>query len=114
MQQCWKEIPLHYPNVVLDSFVVMPDHIHGILGLRRVTSIDSKVAYLRPVGIEQKGGLAATTCGEETEARGICLKQKQCSGGATMRAQVCAHTVSMGESERVAVEKRLLLTPKSL
>ncbi|MGH2643852.1 MAG: transposase [Chitinophagaceae bacterium] len=30
-QQCWSEIPLHYSNVSLDAFVVMPDHIHGII-----------------------------------------------------------------------------------
>lgn len=27
----WEEIPSHYPFVVLDAFVIMPNHIHGIL-----------------------------------------------------------------------------------
>jgi putative transposase len=27
----WMEIPNHYPNVVVDEFVIMPDHMHGIL-----------------------------------------------------------------------------------
>lgn len=27
----WTEIPLHHPHVVLDEFVVMPNHVHGIL-----------------------------------------------------------------------------------
>lgn len=27
----WLGIPSHYPNVVLDEFIVMPNHIHGIL-----------------------------------------------------------------------------------
>jgi REP element-mobilizing transposase RayT len=30
---CWMEIPNHYPNVVLHDFIVMPDHIHGIIEL---------------------------------------------------------------------------------
>ncbi len=30
-QLCWQEIPLHYPFVSLDVFVIMPDHIHGII-----------------------------------------------------------------------------------
>ena len=30
-QQCWLEIPQHFPFVKLDAFVVMPNHIHGIL-----------------------------------------------------------------------------------
>ena len=29
-QQCWHEIPRHYPHVSLGAFVVMPNHIHGI------------------------------------------------------------------------------------
>lgn len=27
----WKEIPKHFENIVLDKFVIMPNHIHGIL-----------------------------------------------------------------------------------
>lgn len=28
---CWQEIPKHFPSVELDAFVIMPNHIHGIL-----------------------------------------------------------------------------------
>ena len=28
---CWRAIPIHSPEVQLDEFVVMPNHIHGIL-----------------------------------------------------------------------------------
>ena len=28
---CWRQISRHLPNTVLDEFVVMPNHIHGIL-----------------------------------------------------------------------------------
>ena len=28
---CWKEIPAHFHNVELDEFIVMPNHVHGIL-----------------------------------------------------------------------------------
>jgi REP element-mobilizing transposase RayT len=30
-QDKWNELPTHYPNAVLDTFVVMPNHIHGII-----------------------------------------------------------------------------------
>jgi REP-associated tyrosine transposase len=30
-QSCWREIPEHYPMVTLDAFVLMPDHVHGII-----------------------------------------------------------------------------------
>ncbi len=29
--QCWNEIPDHFPNVELDEFIIMPNHIHGII-----------------------------------------------------------------------------------
>ena len=32
---CWRGIPTHYPDVVLDAFVVMPNHVHGILMISR-------------------------------------------------------------------------------
>jgi len=31
VQKCWMEIPVIYPHVTLDKFVIMPNHIHGIL-----------------------------------------------------------------------------------
>ena len=30
-QTCWLEIPNHFPNVHLDAFIIMPNHIHGII-----------------------------------------------------------------------------------
>lgn len=30
-QKCWQEIPKHFPFVKLDRFVVMPNHVHGIV-----------------------------------------------------------------------------------
>jgi putative transposase len=31
VQDCWLEIPRHFRQVELDEFVVMPNHLHGIL-----------------------------------------------------------------------------------
>jgi REP element-mobilizing transposase RayT len=33
-KKCWKDIPEHYPLVQLDEYVIMPNHVHGILILR--------------------------------------------------------------------------------
>jgi len=30
-QKCWMEIKRHYPNVIMDEFVIMPNHVHGII-----------------------------------------------------------------------------------
>ena len=32
--ECWQAIPAHYPDVELDAWIIMPDHIHGIIHIR--------------------------------------------------------------------------------
>jgi putative transposase len=29
--ECWNDLPRHFQNVAVDEFVVMPNHVHGIL-----------------------------------------------------------------------------------
>ncbi len=29
----WQEIPKHFPFVELNEFIIMPNHIHGIIGI---------------------------------------------------------------------------------
>ncbi|MFA5103771.1 MAG: transposase [Candidatus Margulisiibacteriota bacterium] len=31
VEKCWHDLPNHYKNVKLGAFVIMPDHIHGII-----------------------------------------------------------------------------------
>lgn len=31
VEKCWCAIPEHFPQVILDEFVVMPNHVHGII-----------------------------------------------------------------------------------
>jgi len=33
-ERCWRDIPAHFPQVKLDEFVVMPNHVHGIIVIR--------------------------------------------------------------------------------
>ena len=33
--ECWKAIPEHFPFVVLDEFVIMPKHVHGIIVINK-------------------------------------------------------------------------------
>ncbi len=39
MDASWQDLPAHYPEVTNDSFIIMPNHFHGIIaiqGLKRV------------------------------------------------------------------------------
>ncbi len=31
VEDCWNEVPRHFKNIELDAFVVMPNHMHGII-----------------------------------------------------------------------------------
>lgn len=44
VENCWNEIPGNFKNIALDNYVVMPNHLHGILIIQNVG-----VANLRPV-----------------------------------------------------------------
>ncbi len=38
-QNCWNAIPEHFPLVYLDEFIIMPNHIHGIVVINNVGEI---------------------------------------------------------------------------
>ena len=46
-RDCWTSIPDHFSHVRLDAFVVMPDHVHGILMLRDYPSRTSAIGRIR-------------------------------------------------------------------
>jgi putative transposase len=33
LQHAWRALPTHYPHAKMDAFVVMPNHVHGIIML---------------------------------------------------------------------------------
>jgi REP element-mobilizing transposase RayT len=42
VEACWQALTQHYSHVELDSFVVMPNHIHGIVRLTDGAAIDER------------------------------------------------------------------------
>jgi REP element-mobilizing transposase RayT len=44
--QCWMEIPKHYPHVSLDAFVIMPNHVHGIIIITENDVDDNNIANI--------------------------------------------------------------------
>lgn len=43
--ECWREIPSHFPHVQTMSRVIMPNHIHGILTINLIAETQNVVAY---------------------------------------------------------------------
>lgn len=52
-QQCWQEIPQHFPGVALDEFVVMPNHVHGLIIIDNVAVGVQHVEPLRNDGSQR-------------------------------------------------------------
>lgn len=44
----WAEIPRHFPSIVLDAFMLMPNHLHGILVANRPRAEASSAATKPP------------------------------------------------------------------
>lgn len=42
-EKFWQEIPLHFPFVELGNFVIMPDHMHGMLIIKNNLEIKSNI-----------------------------------------------------------------------
>lgn len=54
VEDCWKDIPNHFPTVEIDEFVVMPNHFHGIIV---ITNDQSRGVRLNaPTSLSLKGG----------------------------------------------------------
>jgi len=46
----WVELPKVFPNICLDEFIIMPDHIHGIIFIER----RGLIPVCRQAGIKPK------------------------------------------------------------
>jgi REP element-mobilizing transposase RayT len=52
-KQCWAQIPDHFPNVQLDEFVIMPDHVHGIIVIK--SPVETHNHASNPITIQSNG-----------------------------------------------------------
>ncbi len=75
VHQCWLEVPLHRPNVVLDSVIVMPNHAHFVLHLE---NLEREIEVKRKFGPQDSGSLGlvmASLKGEVTRRVGLMRGQ---------------------------------------
>jgi REP element-mobilizing transposase RayT len=66
VDECWRALPPHFPNVALDAFAIMPNHVHGIIVIRDDPNNDGRrgEAFLKsrnasPLQGTQPGSLGA-------------------------------------------------------
>ena len=58
-RKCWIDIPNHFPNARLDEFIIMPNHIHGIIfiGDTNVWVQNLVVGVQKFVGVQNSVGV---------------------------------------------------------
>ena len=60
VRSCWGDLPNHYTHVELGAFVIMPNHIHGIIHLIDTQPVEADFvrAGLRPAPTNIRHGLS--------------------------------------------------------
>jgi REP element-mobilizing transposase RayT len=78
-ENAWHDLPNHYGSIQLDEFIVMPNHIHGLLWiLDSEASQDAVGAGLKPA--LTKHGLSEVIRGFKTYSARTINSQEQTSG----------------------------------
>ena len=74
-EQCWIAIPRHVPVVELDEWIVMPDHIHGILVVSDGGASADDDTYRRNIQLPAPTLVAHSNAnaGEDERRRGVQL-----------------------------------------
>lgn len=56
--ECWRAIPRHFPQVALDAFIVMPNHVHGIILIGDDVGADVGANNYSPLRVSDAPGAA--------------------------------------------------------
>ena len=46
VRECWVAIPMHFPKATLHEFVIMPNHLHGIVAIEYLVGAQHRCALL--------------------------------------------------------------------
>jgi len=53
----WKEIVKYYPQVILEDFVIMPNHVHGLIRIKNVETTNLGVSNINKVELNNKNSI---------------------------------------------------------
>lgn len=60
IKTCWINIPKHYNQIFLDKFIVMPNHIHGIVLINNVFPVGAR--HASPAICDKTNTIAGEAC----------------------------------------------------
>jgi len=117
---CWSDLPRHFPNIQLDCFIVMPNHIHGLIeitdkrpansvGAQHAAPVPSAPVHHSPRNV-QPGSLGAIVRSfKAASSRRINLLSG--TPGATIWQRNYYEHVIRGESELQRVREYIVNNP---
>jgi putative transposase len=59
----WQQLPERFPHIQLDEFVVMPNHVHGIVIINRIERAPARGAPTNPINLQDKEYYNVNTVG---------------------------------------------------
>jgi len=71
----WQEIPKHFPFIVLDEYIIMPDHLHGILFIDKGENESLVIGYKNTFG-PQSGNISSVIRGYKAAVKSFSTKSK--------------------------------------
>ena len=74
---CWLQIPAHFPFVLLGAFVVMPNHVHGIIVIDKHGDVETQNFASPPQQCQQRRNENMMNAPVETQ-NFASLQQQQC------------------------------------
>ncbi len=93
----WLEIPQHFPFVKLDKFVIMPNHVHGII-------------IVDKCDLETPGSGVSTPCRNYQRGQGYCVPSSL-SGGKNEKWQPASLGVIINQYKRICTIKARKILP---
>ena len=56
VEDCWAKLPDHYDNVALDAFILMPNHVHGVIIIQDdPTGVGAGLQPVLPAALARSG-----------------------------------------------------------
>jgi len=51
VNECWIQIPNHFESIMIDTYIIMPNHIHGILSINKESNNSGHIynTYSKPI-----------------------------------------------------------------
>ena len=74
VQQTWDDLPTHYHGIDLDGFIVMPNHVHGII----IPADHSERRHVIPEIVRGFKTFSARRVNERAGTRGIRWRRGYC------------------------------------